>query len=771
MVHWPIDWSSEFSTSRETHNPPDPASPQLVALLRGFALNSAQVNPADGTVSTAKSSVQLEPKVMAVLVALAGRQGQVVSRNDLLAQVWSGAVVSDDALSRCIYQLRNEVAPLISDEPPQKVIQTLRKRGYRLNVPARTVDMDASARENGRRDSRAAKRSALAVVVLLVAGLIYWLNWYNASDLPVRSIAVLPFANMTGDESYEYLADGFSEQLSHAFANVPELRVAARTSAFYFKHRNEEIPTIAAQLGVESLIEGSIRRNGGELRVTVQFVDDEGFHIWSREYDRPQSDILALQSDISRAVLVELGIEQSAPAERVRSNPTENFAAYDQYLRGRFALSGSAADKHDRAIEYFRLAIKTDPRYAIAYSGLADALSLKVSGGQVKLDDVWTDIEAAINQALFLDSQLAEAHASRGLAEFVSGRHVEAEPHLRQAVLLNPNYVRAHFWLGLTLVHLDRFSEAIEAYKAAQVLDPLDSALNRNLGGNLLLMGRPEEGFSYLERAQRTAPEDMSALHMLATWNVVYGRIPGAIEWARLGLRKDRNAALFLRQLGVAQTQLGLWEAAEGSLLQAYSLDPDTPDLLRTLANLYVARDDRDALRNLLSDHQSRIKRGSSETDKADPVILSLQLILALLNKNPVSAVSIATEADPEALTCNHFGELGAGLYFAQALMQTGQEREAKAQLQSCLEDVNRIRSLGGTYPRTLYRMAYTLALSGEPEEAAIQLQKAVDLGWRAYWYAWNDPLWRDLKDQEPFRSIFAEVKEDLDKMVLQVDR
>lgn len=725
---------------------------------QGFVLGEAYVNPVEGSICSGHKMIRLEPKVMAVLVVLASHHGQVVSRQTLLDLVWGKTFVTDDALARCIYQLRHGLPGVLGVDSSKKIIKTFRKRGYQLTMPVH------SASPTGRNATAAKARYAYLTAFILVVAMLAVTGWWlmhRSASLPVNSIAVLPFSNMTGDDSYEYLADGFSEQLSHALANIQGLRVAARTSTFYFKNHQVEIPHIAEQLNVESLLEGSVRRNGTLLRITVQLVREDGFHIWSREYNRPQSDVLQLQSDIAKEVLVELGLAEATRFERLRDSPTANAAAYDLYLRGRFALEQNQPESYSKAIKLFEQVIELDAEYELAYSGLADAYSLQLARGQVAAEDISDKVEAAITQALQLNDQLAEAHASRGLQLFTLNQYAEAEPHLRYAIQLNQNYVRAHVWLGLDLVLQDRFSEAINAYSQAQLLDPLDPMLNRNLGANLMLVGRPDEGFIYLQRAQQIAPDNLTVYRLLSSWYLVYGRVDTAMEWVEVGLQRFPDDVILLATLGSIHTTLGQWEAAREVLDRAYQINSDELILLEALFYFYLGIGDFTGIDKLLSQQGSVDELfGEDAVFGKGRIVLRWMLIRHLLNNAPQQAIDLVHSLDHEKdLLCGSFGEPGARLYLVYALRLINENQRAEMLLAECIEDINRIHDSGGIYPRSLYRMALTWSLAGDQEQAAQSLSQAVDLGWRAYRQAWNDPLWTDIKQQEPFRSIFNEVR------------
>ncbi len=727
-----------------------------------FIVGDAAVYVDEGLLQSRRGEVRLEPKVMAVLVALAREPGQVVSRDRLLSEVWGQTVVSDDALARCIYQIRHEVPPLLANGHG-RVIETLRKRGYRLTVPVTSPGSGSSADPAPKRPRHTKFLAATVVALaamLIVAWAAGWRDGGGESTERINSIAVLPFLNLTGDEKFEYLADGFSEQLSHVLANVDNLKVAARTSAFYFKDRPADIPDIAERLNVGALLEGSIRRQGAQIRVTAQLIRSDGFHIWSREYDRPLAATVQLQSEIAEQIAVELGLTQASEANGARHHSTENYAAYDAYLRGRLAQLRGREAGYESAISFFQQAVELDSDFALAYSGLADSYSFQISDGPVEPDSAAKAAEAAIERALQLDPELAEAHASQGLYLFVTSRYPEAEAPLRRAIELNPNYVNAHTWLGLDLVYQDRFTEAIAAYQQAQRLNPLDVAVNRNLGANLLLAGRADEGLLYLRTVQELKPEDLLNYRLLASWNLSYGRFEQALAWAEAGLAVAPDDARLLTHLGKTYAHLGVWDAAREALAAARASNPEDVMMLEGLLSSFWASGDTQAVRDLLVELGSEdAPLGSGEIFGKARILLRWLMILALDAGRPQDVIELAHSLGTEKnLTCGAFGFPGPKMFWAHALHITGQYAEAETMSAECVEDADRVLANGGTYPAALYRSALSHLLAGEDEAAADAFQMAVDMGWRGYWLAWTDPLWKAGRDAAPFAGLFSEL-------------
>ncbi|MBL37992.1 MAG: hypothetical protein CMP07_06245 [Xanthomonadales bacterium] len=700
---------------------------------------------------------------MQVLVELASRPDRVVTRRHLEDVVWPGMIVTDDALSRCIYQLRQTIDSLLPAARKSAVIETLRKRGYRLALPVKALAEVTEAGTDctpdnpvpGKPAAWMRSRSAVLLAALILLGVVLMVNTANRRNpataaLPA-SVAVLPFLNLTGDPGLEAVADGFTEQLSHDLANVPGLRVAARTSSFFFKDKSIQAHEIAERMGVDSLIEGSLRQGEGGLRVTVQLIEKDGFHAWSGEYDRALNDPLRMQSNISRNVLAALGWRNPGPSLQLPSESIGNFEAYDRYLRGRIRMARSDGNALDDAMALFREALDLESDYAPAYTGLADAWSLGICRRSVDRDAAIGSAEDAIRRAMAIDGKLAEAHASRGLLHFCLNEYQQAEAPLRRALELNPNYLNAHIWLGLSLVYQDRFNEAADAYLHAQERDPMDDGLNRNLGANLLLSGQPDAGFSYLRRAQAIDPTAANTYLMLGGWNRIYGNPEQSLDWSRQGLERYPENLALLTGLGATHLQLGNFERAEELFEQASALDPGDVTLLSNRFHLYLAGNDISALDRLLSQQDFRDGRS-----RQDLVLLKWEFLRALIDNDFEVVISSAAGWEgSEALACNAFMEPGARLYLAFALRESGDTASADTIVRECREKLQQTRANGARYPKLAYRSALLALLAGDHDAAARELAQAYEMGWRDCRQAWNDPLWREHRMRPEFKRIF----------------
>ncbi|HSJ95733.1 MAG TPA: protein kinase, partial [Myxococcota bacterium] len=301
---------------------------------------------------------------------------------------------------------------------------------------------------------------------------------------PLASIAVLPFVDLSPAGDQEYFADGITEELLTALAHVPGLRVPARTSSFYFKGKDLPVGEVARHLGVATVLEGSVRRAGDSVRITVQLVDARADRrLWTRTFDRDVRDIFAIQTEIARAATEALQVRLAAGQGRGGPAPTASLAAHDLYLRGLFHWNRRTATDLAHAIRFFEEATRIDPAYARAYAGLALTHAvLRVTAAETSPEQVVDAVEAAAGRALALDASLAEAHAARAYTYHWTWRWDDAEREFRRAIALSPGYATAHQWYGEHLVKMGRSEEGLAELRQALALDPLSLVANNDLG-------------------------------------------------------------------------------------------------------------------------------------------------------------------------------------------------------------------------------------------------------------------------------------------------
>jgi TolB-like protein/Tfp pilus assembly protein PilF len=379
-------------------------------------------------------------------------------------------------------------------------------------------------------DAAPVRRSAKRVwiYVVIIAGAIsvglFFLGRYTSSkqnegaDLPAKSIAVLPFENLSRDPDNAYFTEGIQDEILTRLAKIADLKVISRTSTQRFKSSPDNLPVIAKQLGVANILQGSVQKSADQVRVTVQLINAmTDTHLWAESYDRKLTDIFVVESDIARTIADTLkarltGAEEQAIARR----PTEVPEAYELYLKGRFFWNKRTGTDLQMAIQYFNQAIAKDPRYALAYAGLADAYVLLPPYGAASSSDSFPRAEAAAKKALELDDTLAEAHASLG--QILLFYHLDFEGSTREferAIALNPNYATGHQWYGLALMCLGEFDRAIGELKRALQLDPLSLIINADLGVSFLTARRYDDAIAQLRKTIEMDPR-----FYYARWNL-----------------------------------------------------------------------------------------------------------------------------------------------------------------------------------------------------------------------------------------------------------
>jgi adenylate cyclase len=399
----------------------------------------------------------------------------------------------------------------------------------------------------------------------------------QAEDEGRRTIAVLPFVNMSGESENEYFSDGISEEILNLLTKLPQLKVASRTSSFSLKGEKVDIPTAARQLGVGTILEGSVRRAGERVRITAQLIEaDSDSHLWSETYDREMKDVFAIQDDIAQSIVKALQVTLS-PQERraMQSVATSDPEAYDYYLRGRNYMYSMARRDYEHAIRMFEQAIKLDSKYALAYAGLADAYSHMYRYVEATVENV-ERANRASEQAVVLDRDSAEAHASRGMALFISERYDEAEAEFETAIARNPNLFEAWYYYGLASSSQGRIEKAAQLYTKASEVNPADFQVPMFLAMAYASLGQKQEemrvrlgALGTLERHLKLNPHDTRAIYIAAQNLYRIGEKDKAVAMAEQAMKQGMNEPVVLYNVACFYTGMGDRERAMDLLEQA----------------------------------------------------------------------------------------------------------------------------------------------------------------------------------------------------------
>jgi serine/threonine protein kinase/Flp pilus assembly protein TadD len=403
------------------------------------------------------------------------------------------------------------------------------------------------------------------LAVLLVAALtwklvgIKWRPSPAVNAASIHSLAVLPLENLTGDPKQDYFADGMGDSLITELSQIKKLRVISRTSVMQYKDKHESPAQIAQELGVDALVEGSVLRSGDRVRIAAELVQPQtGQNLWAKSYERPVTDILALQSDVARDIVMQIQIQLTQPEqERLAKTRTVVTAAYDAYLQGNYYASKRTGEAVRQAVTEYRQAIQLDPTYAPSYAGLAAALTLEADYTDVPTSQVLPEAEAAAVKALQLDDGLASAHAVLGFIRLYRLEWPSVLDEFERAIQLNPGDANNHHWYALALAAAGRNEKAISEMKLAQELDPRSLIINANLSWVLYLARKDDEA---IVQAQKTIAMDTSfavAHGYLGQAFLAQGENPKALQELQQALALSGNETSFKAELANAYAVAG----------------------------------------------------------------------------------------------------------------------------------------------------------------------------------------------------------------------
>jgi TolB-like protein len=586
-----------------------------VPLSEGFTLGELRVNPPEGGVTGPGGTQQLDPKVMGVLVVLAEHAGHVVPREELLTRLWPNTVVSDDALTRCLYELRRQLALAGGGDDYRALVETLPKRGYRLNgtVGPQAVEAPVAGRRTVARVAGSVALLAVALVAVLV--LRPFSPRPSAADRP--SIAVLPFADMSESQDQQYLADGLAEEILDRLHQSTDLRVIARTSSFWFRGKDVDVPTIARKLDVTHVLEGSVRRAGNELRITAQLISaHDSSHVWSTTFERELGDLFAIQDEI--AVSVATALDAALAPGGAGHAATPSTEGYDSFLRGEYFYYRRGTGDIDRALAAYEAAVRRDPDFARAWASLAGAYSFKAwQSGQPQPELLERQRQAA-ERAVELDPKLPIAHIRLAQYFAETGRTGQGQ-HRAIAGQLDPGHPILLSWAADDSVARGDLKGAIEKLERAVAREPLLPLYRNNLAVLLLADGQLERALTEYRRVNEMSPGgELGAWTDIVLILVLQGRTAeakAALGELPAGKRRDYGQALLLNAPG----ERGAADAAYVRLLGDVDQGATQEEVHDTiqLAELQVFRGDLEVALATLQAKRDAYARAAGQAPEA----------------------------------------------------------------------------------------------------------------------------------------------------------
>ncbi|MCH9695512.1 MAG: winged helix-turn-helix domain-containing protein [Gammaproteobacteria bacterium] len=737
--------------------------------LGPFQLGQFLVQPELRTLGDGESTIHLEPKVMNVLLVLADRAGHVVSRQEFYDRVWPNADIGDEVLSRCIYQLRSHFG---DSSRAQRVILTVPKHGYKLLLVPSVSEQNP---DDSTIDSGTRKRARWPVAVGMLglgAAIAIYLSY--RPELPQKSntnnqppaveeaftapgIVVVPYSDLSKNSDKHYFTDGITEELLIGLGQIRGLRVFGRESAEKLLESAATPAEIGRILNVDAILTGSVQVDGNTLRVSNRLINTAtGEQIWSESLEGATEDVFDMEDRITRTVVTQLEIKLIDDISKLQvRRVTENNHAYQLYAEGHYYLDKRDSGSLQQSIEFFEQAIAADPRFALAYSSLADANMLLSQYGEVSLSDATQLADASINKALTISPNLGEAHASRGLMLLHNSRYDEAAEVLRLAASLDPSYVPAHLWLGRALDLQAEFSLALAAYRRAHQLDPLSPIVNMNVGRMLMFGGRAKEADRYFDTGLKYAAE-FANLHWARGHNeYLRGNLDAAVRSLSkaidLGLTKEVQIHAVLSTINVDS---GDFEAGEHFLRIAERINAESYWAIEARHWLMLAQERYAELGDYLVSTLEQLPARKELLFKT----ASLKVRSGDI-EDALRLFEIGIERSGETYLYSFWDYAGgslAALDLAYIHQQTGNTEEQSTLLDAIEAFMQQQEQRGLATPATHYVRAAWYAQKGDVDEAINELLICSSKGWSGLWTIQSDPRFDEVRESPRFAAELA---------------
>jgi TolB-like protein/DNA-binding winged helix-turn-helix (wHTH) protein/Flp pilus assembly protein TadD len=555
-----------------------------------FLVGDWRVDPQANLLTRNGSAVRLEPKMMSVLLLLAENAGQVVSKEKLLDVVWKDVFVSEQALKVTISELRKALA---DDARNPRFINTIPKKGYQLIAEVKPVTAAAEPQ-------RAAKVGApkfvwilalAALTAILSIALVFFSP--RSGDVSVRSfnsIAVLPLRDISRPPAEEFFSEGLTESVTANLAKG-QLKVISPRSTLSYKNSDKKAAQIAAELNVETLLEGTILRSGEKVRLSVNLLEGKtGEILWTKTYEQNLSDIFEMQADFSADIAQQINLKLVPSSAR---NRRVNPEAYDNYLKGRFFWNKRKPDAMLRSLEFYQKAVEIEPDNGLYYSGIADTNILLAFYSPNGSEEYYQKAQAAARKAIELDYSLAEAHISlAGILHKYELDWAGAESEFQTAIELNPSYPTAHHWYALYLMSKGDHARALAEINRALDLDPFSLVLRGDRGWILYVAGRYDEAIAEMKILNEMEGGHLGSYLLIVAY-CKKGMFNEAITLANQVLSKFEGKPNYVSLLAYAQALSGRRAEALENLEKLKTMSPEQLSAFQ-LAIVYSALGDRE---------------------------------------------------------------------------------------------------------------------------------------------------------------------------------
>ncbi|HXJ04928.1 MAG TPA: tetratricopeptide repeat protein [Candidatus Acidoferrum sp.] len=593
------------------------------------------LDPVEKVLLRDEHALHLPPKAFETLLALVENEGHVLEKADLLNRVWPNTFVEEATLAQNIFTLRKALGVGTNGH---EYIETVPKHGYRFVAvvaaelaapvkPTKVMCQSQSARPLG--------FLTLAIAAVVLVFVVMWLNWgrirsrENSSTSKIM-VAVIPLENLSGDPGQDYFCDGLTEELVTKFGSLSpdRLGVIARITSMQYKNTQKNATQIGSELGVKYILEGSVVRENERVRINAQLIRvRDQTHVWAHSYERDLRGVLTLQNDVATAIANAVEVKLETPAQPSGMvHGTQNSAAYEAYLQGRYFWNRRTEEGYQKALPYFQDAIREDPNYAQAYAGLADTYALlgSLSNSVLPRSEAMPEARRAALRALELDETLAEAHTSLAFVKMQYDREWEiAEHEYKCAIELNPGYATAHHWYAYLLMSEGRSADALKEIHLARESDPLSMVINSDVGEMYYYAHQFDRAIEQYRKVLQMDSHFLPAYWQIATVYVQMRRYSDAIaalqQAESLGGRRPETTAW----MGYVYAVSGQHQEAEKRLKELQELSKQNPDLTESISLIYAGLGQTDHMFTSI-DKSCKEHTGSVILLKVNPLLDSL---------------------------------------------------------------------------------------------------------------------------------------------------